>query len=79
MFKFLKNNNDLSIEIKKLQSKAYKWMQIEYADNHPQYHGDMTQFVENCVHGFDDEDHDEWLDDPDHWIWEMALDFFPES
>lgn len=60
------------------QRKAFKWMQIEHADNHSQYHGDITQFVENCAHDFDDEDHDDWLDDPDHWIWDMALYFFPE-
>lgn len=37
---------------------------------------DLTQFVENCAHSLD---HDEWLDDPDHWVWEMALDFIEDD
>lgn len=65
------------------QRRAFKWMQneaevdIRYFRN--TYLGNITLFVENCVHEFDEKDHDEWLDDPDHWIWDMAIYFFPES
>lgn len=29
-----------------------------------------TALAEGAAHTFD---HDEWLDDPDHWVWEKAL------
>lgn len=31
---------------------------------------DCTGLAEDCALEFD---HDEWLDDPDHWIWEVAV------
>lgn len=61
-----------------LEISAYKWMQREIEDYRRHGGNNITQFVENCVHEFDTPDHDEWLDDPNHWIWEMALDFFDE-
>ena len=36
----------------------------------PEY---ATQLAENCANALD---HDEWLDDPDHFIWEIALEFY---
>jgi len=35
-----------------------------------------TQLAENTAWHFD---HDEWLDDELHWVWELALDNFPEE
>ena len=32
-----------------------------------------TELAENCA---DSLDHHEWLDDPDHWIWEIAMEYF---
>ena len=31
----------------------------------------LTQLAENAAHEFN---HDEWLDDESHWVWEVALD-----
>lgn len=30
-----------------------------------------TQLAENCAHNFG---HDEWLDDSDHIVWDIAMD-----
>ena len=30
----------------------------------------MTQLAEDAAHAFD---HDEWLDDSDHWVWTAAM------
>jgi len=35
-----------------------------------------THLAENAAVEFD---HDEWLDDETHWVWEFALDFWPED
>jgi len=32
---------------------------------------DLTTLAEDCAHALD---HDEWLDDPDHEVWEVAVD-----
>jgi hypothetical protein len=55
---------------------VYQWMLLEIHADDSHYKGNITQFVENCAHDFN---HDEWLDDPDHWVWEMALEFFPDD
>ena len=63
--------------ISKEQRNAYRWMINDTTARGPNYIvRDVTQFVENCAHEFD---HDEWLDDPDHWVWDMALDFTEED
>ena len=36
----------------------------------------MTQLAEDAAHAFD---HDEWLDDPDHWIWDAAANALNED
>ena len=34
---------------------------------------DLTKACEDCAHALD---HDEWLDDPDHPVWEIGLSVF---
>lgn len=56
-----------------MKSRVRKWMR-----NEAQILGDdlnMTKLAENAAHAFEK---DEWLDDPDHWIWEMAADYYDE-
>lgn len=36
----------------------------------------MTELAEDTAIVFN---HDEWLDDPDHWIWDLALIGFDEA
>lgn len=31
----------------------------------------LTRLAEAAAEHFD---HDEWLDDPDHWVWDVAID-----
>lgn len=50
-----------------LHSKAKFLMQQHLADN-PQTN--LTELAENAAIYLD---HDEWLDDSDHWIWELAM------
>jgi len=55
---------------KKLENRIYDIMRnimdIEPLDN-------ATILAEECAATMD---HDEWLDDPDHVVWEVALEFF---
>lgn len=43
------------------------WMRYNY-----QYHDNATELAENCAWALDQ---DQWLDDPDHIIWDIALDY----
>ena len=43
------------------------WMKYNYLE----YSG-PTELAENCAWALK---HDQWLDDPDHIIWELAIEF----
>lgn len=51
-----------------------KWMVANAADcverSGPRRELNTTQLAENAAHAFD---HDEWLDDGTHWVWDIAL------
>lgn len=36
----------------------------------------MTMLAEEAAHAFD---RDDWLDDPDHWVWDAAADMLNED
>jgi hypothetical protein len=36
-------------------------------------HDNATSLAEDAAHNALDTDHDEWLDDEQHWVWELAL------
>lgn len=45
------------------------WMRLEAEHCVHNREVNRTQLAENAAHAFD---HDEWLDDPDHFVWELA-------
>ena len=55
-----------------LAQKMLGYMQRERAS-----HDNATSLAEDAAHNALDTDHDEWLDDEQHWIWEMALRVIP--
>lgn len=56
------------------QKKAVKqWMQL-----HANEYKNSTELAEDAAH-YAVGDNDEWLDDPDHWVWELAIDAKPEN
>ena len=57
--------------MKSLQSKQINhWFQVYIADYTPD---DLVQACENCAHFYN---HDEWLDDPEHEVWEIGAEWF---
>ncbi len=52
-----------------MSKKIRQWMEFDTAE-------DATQLAENAAHEFG---HDEWLDDPDHQVWEIAIGFFDDG
>jgi len=56
-----------------LKSIIKKWML-----NNKHDYDNATSLAEAAAHhGDPDEDHDDWLDDSDHWIWELAIEIIP--
>ncbi len=52
-----------------LTSTIKKWML-----NNKHDYDNATSLAEAAAHhGDPNEDHDDWLDDSDHWIWELAI------
>ena len=55
----------------KLKARVRAWMYND-AEYDPHLCGvNCTQLAENAAHMFS---HDEWLDDEQHWVWELAAD-----
>ena len=50
-----------------LRERAYQAMEWHLADDP---HATLTELAENAAVYCD---HDEWLDDSSHWVWEMAI------
>lgn len=50
-----------------LKDKVKQWMESHHQD----YGDNLTKLAENAAWEFD---HDEWLDDQDHWVWELSVD-----
>ena len=49
-----------------------KWMNDNKYDYYDEFlDKDYTKIAEDCAIAMD---HDEWLDDETHWIWDLALD-----
>lgn len=51
-----------------LAQKMLGYMQREAAS-----HDNATSLAEDAAHNAVDTDHDAWLDDESHWLWELAL------
>lgn len=47
-----------------IQEQALNWMRLHYND-----YNNMTNLAEHCAIHLN---HDEWLDDETHWIWDVA-------
>lgn len=56
---------------KKIDREIRKWMSL-YASEY----STATEAAENCAWGLD---HDEWLDDELHPVWEIALEWVDEE
>jgi hypothetical protein len=54
----------------KIKAQARKWFAL-----HAQEYRNLTDAAESCAWELG---HDEWLDDPDHWVWELAIEYMPE-
>jgi hypothetical protein len=54
-----------------IKKQARKWFAP-----HAQEYRNLTDAAESCAWELG---HDEWLDDPDHWVWELAIEYMPES
>jgi len=56
------------------KSKVLKWMIAELEFNRDNYIDmgsvNLTKLAEGAAHAFD---HDEWLDDETHWVWDVAI------
>lgn len=63
-----------------MQAAVLRWMRSELRDDlgdNDGYYVDqatgeanLTRLAEAAAEAHD---HDEWLDDPDHWVWDMAI------
>lgn len=54
-----------------IKAQARQWFAL-----HAQEYGNLTDAAENCAWELG---HDEWLDDSDHWVWELAIEYMPEQ
>jgi hypothetical protein len=54
-----------------IRKQARRWFSVN-----AHRFADLTEAAENCAWALD---HDEWLDDPDHWVWELAIEYMPEQ
>ena len=41
------------------------------------HHDNATSLAEDAAHNALENDHDEWLDDESHWIWDIAIEIIP--
>lgn len=57
------------------KSEAKDWMQANVHDYRDHVTGEVnaTSLAEACADHFSQ---DEVLDDPDHWIWEIAIEYY---
>ena len=53
--------------------RIWKWMLQNAAE-----YDNATSLAEDAAHEADG-DHDEWLDDSDHWIWGLAIEAVPST
>lgn len=51
------------------------WMQTSWRDCFHRGQLDWRRLAEKAAHAFD---YPEWLNDPNHWIWELARGFDPD-
>ncbi len=63
------------------RNKVRHFMFLELQDlNHPDLWDDgavnCTRLAENAAHEFN---HDEWLDDDSHWVWDLASDIASQA
>lgn len=56
-----------------VQNEVRQWMYDAQYNTEPSCYENATQLAEAAADTFE---HDEWLDDPEHWIWELAVEFF---
>jgi hypothetical protein len=62
------------IEEKNHRTKIKNWMM-----NNAHHHDNATSLAEDAAHNAMTEDHDEWLDDEHHWIWDVAIEVLPTT
>lgn len=48
-----------------------------YMLRHRDEHDNATSLAEDAAHNALDDDHDEWLDDETHWVWDLAIEVIP--
>jgi hypothetical protein len=59
-------NNRAADKALRAKIKAHMLANAEHHDN-------ATSLAEDAAHYADTVDHDAWLDDETHWVWELAL------
>lgn len=57
---------------KALRAKVKVWML-----NMAHHHDNATSLAEDAAHNADTVDHDAWLDDSNHFVWELAIEIIP--
>ena len=57
--------------------KALRAKVKTYMLNMAHHHDNATSLAEDAAHNADTVDHDAWLNDETHWIWELALEVIP--
>ena len=57
--------------------KALRAKVKAYMLTNARHHDNATSLAEDAAHNADDIDHDVWLNDESHWVWELALEFRP--
>lgn len=54
------------------KATVLRWMR-----EHAEHHDNATSLAEDAAHNALAEDHDAWLNDEQHWIWELAIRVIP--
>ena len=54
-----------------LKSKVLAWMRLR-----AEHHDNATSLAEDAAHNAAG-DNDAWLDDEQHWVWDMAIQVMP--
>lgn len=68
----MKYNKELDkYENEQLKTHVKEWMQL-----HHTYYTGPTKLAEAAA---DDFGYDEWLDNFDHWVWDLALEYYNEN
>lgn len=55
-----------------IKATVLRWMR-----NNAEHHDNATSLAEDAAHNALPVDHDAWLNDETHWVWELAIEVIP--